>query len=202
MRSFHIGDIMPKALLEAKKPKVKLGYASHLLECISRRTFIEGAEEVGSALNRIADKTINELSRKGSVDKEAFNALVIFEDKIKGIVKQLTVQYHSEKDPAAKEKIAKIVTNSRFLANPTQDGILKKALATAKGVNGNRLVAFISLIIKQILEKNDSKPIEDFKSEINHLQQAIEKFYYHDFPFQATIKPYKDHLLGLSLIHI
>jgi hypothetical protein len=181
-------------------PKVKIGYASHLLECISRRTFLEGTQEVGSALNRIADKTISELSRKGAVDKDAFNALIVFEDKIKNILKQLTAQYHNETDPEAKSNIAKIVTSSKFLSDPSQDGILKKALAGAKNAQGNRLVVFISLIIKQIVEKNDNKPIEDFKKEINHLQQAIEKFYYNDFPFQATIKPYKAHLLGPNSI--
>jgi hypothetical protein len=141
-----------------------------------------------------------ELSRSGSADPSAFSALVVFADKVTNILTQLTKQYHEETDPEAKKKLATLILSHKFLSNPAQDGILKKALAGSKSAPGNRLAKFISTVIQLVLEKKSGHPIEDFKKEITHLREAIEKFYYGEFPFQATIKPYKEHLLGPNSI--
>lgn len=200
MKMYHVGDLISKTILESGFPKTKLGYPKHLMECISRRTFLESSALNSSTLNRVADKIMSELNRKGSLDPHAFNALVVFEDKVNGILKQLTEQYHTETDVESKKQIAKIVTGYKFLSNPSQDGILKKALAGSRSAPGNRLAKFISLIIQQVAEKKDGHPIQDFKAETKHLRDAISKFYYEGFPFQATIKPYKEYLLGSESI--
>lgn len=200
MKTYELADMIPVAIMESSMPKVKLGYGSYLTECISRRTFLEASTEAGNTLNRIADKTLAELSRKGSVDPEAFSALLIFSDKVTKILEQLTRQYHDETDPEAKKKLASLILSHKFLSNPAQDGILKKALAEAKRSSGNRLAMFISIIVRQIVDKKSGHPIEDFKKEITHLKEAIEKFYHGEFPFQATIRAYKEHLLGPNSI--
>ena len=200
MKNYITRDSIPSTILEASKPKVKMGYAKHLLECVSRRTFLEGSAVTGTILNRIADSTMEELNKKGALDSSAFSALVVFDEKINHLLKQLTQQYHTETDPEAKKNLAHIITSSKFLSNPAQDKILKNALNGSKNAQGNRLATFIRLIIQQIIEKKDVNPIEDFKKEITHLREAIEKFYYNEFPFQATIKPYKEYLLGPNSI--
>lgn len=200
MKLYELSDLIPSAIMESSIPKVKFGYAKYLTECISKRAFLEGSAVAGSTLNRIADKTMGELSRSGAIDPTAFSALVVFSDKVANILNQLTKQYHSETDQEAKQKLAKLIVSHKFLSNPAQDGILKKALAGSKSAEGNRLAKFISLIIQQVIAKKDGHPIEDFKKEITHLREAIEKFYYGEFPFQATIKPYKAHLLGPNSI--
>lgn len=200
MKMYHVKDLISSTIMESGFPKTKLGYPKHLMECITNRTFLESSALNSSTLNRVADKVIAELNRKGSVDPSAFSALVVFEDKVNNILKQLTAQYHNETDAESKKQIAKIVTGYKFLSNPAQDGILKKALAASKSAPGNRLVKFISTIIQLVAEKKDGHPIEDFKAEVTHLRDAISKFYYDGFPFQATIKPYKEHLLGSDSI--
>lgn len=200
MKTYQLSDIIPSGIMESGMPKVKIGYATYLTECISKRTFLESSNMAGGTLNRIADKTIAELSRSGSVDPSAFSALVVFADKVTNILAQLTKQYHEENDPEAKKKLATLILSHKFLSNPTQDGILKKALAGSRSATGNRLAKFISIVIQLVAEKKSGHPIEDFKKEITHLREAIEKFYYGEFPFQATIKPYKEHLLGTNSI--
>lgn len=200
MKMYHVGDLFPKTILESGFPKAKLGYPKYLTECVTRRAFLESSALNSSTLNRVADKVMAELNRKGSIDPSAFSALVVFEDKVNNILKQLTEQYHSETDVESKKQIAKIVTGYKFLSNPAQDGILKKALAASKSAPGNRLAKFISMIIQLVAEKKDGHPIQDFKAETKHLREAISKFYYDGFPFQATIKPYKEYLLGSESI--
>lgn len=200
MKTYHMRDIIPSGIMESGMPKVKLGYAKYLTECISRRSFLESSNVTGNTLNRIAEKTLAELSRTGAADPTAFSALVIFEDKVRKILEQLTKQYHAEEDPELKKNLAKMIMSHRFLSNPAQDGILKKAMLGAKSAPGNKLAKFISMVVQQIVEKKSASPIEDFKKEITHLRDAIGKFYYGEFPFQATIKPFKEHLLGPNSI--
>jgi hypothetical protein len=200
MKTYQLADIIPSGIMESGMPKVKMGYAKYLTECISKRAFLETSNVASGTLNRIADKTIAELSRSGAVDPSAFSALVVFADKVTNILHQLTKQYHEETDAEAKKKLASLILSHKFLSNPAQDGILKKALAGSKSAPGNRLAKFISMVIQLVAEKKSGHPIEDFKKEITHLREAIEKFYYGEFPFQATIKPYKTHLLGPNSI--
>lgn len=197
MRIQSLDDLFPKTLLESSITRVKLGYAKHLMECVSHRTFLESSALVASTLGRMADKVLMNLDKEDKGDPIRFNALSTFDDKISQIKNKLyDIITDKSADSSDYQYLARLYNNASFLANPSEDGILRKALNDARRSSGNRLANFIRNIIIPISEKNTSSPIEAFKKEVNTLKSEISKFYTSDFPFSATLAPYKEHLLG------
>lgn len=196
MKAYQLYDIIPERVMKSHIPRVKMGYAKFLSECVTSRIFLEAMGNPSETLNRIATQTVNAFNDKNKSDPGFFNALMVFWGKIDNIVNQLKGQYKDETDPEAKKNLANLVTSYRFLTNPEKDLIIKKALMGAKSSSGNRLAEFIRLVVENILKDNKGNPIEEFKKEATNLRDAIEKFYYEGYPFQATIKPYKEMLLG------
>lgn len=194
--TFTLDEMMPRAIFESATPKMKLGYPKFLAECVGNRTFLESSALVANTLGRIADKTLMAMEKENSADPVRFNALSTFEDKITRIREDLMEKFKAESDPKAKQHIASLYSKYKFLSNPFTDGILKNALAKAKKSPGHRLATFIKEIIIGVSDKSTTSPIEAFKQEVTHLKDAIEMFYNPEFPYQATLKGYKDALLG------
>lgn len=191
-----LDELFPKKLLESTTNKVKLGYAKHLLECVSNRTFLESSALVASTLGRMADKVLMNLDKEDKGDPIRFNALVSFDNKVSQIKSKLYEMITKDSvDHSSDAHLAKIYNNCAFLANPSEDGALRKALDGAKRSNGHRLANFIRGIILHVAEQNTSSPIEAFKRQVDILKKEIEKFFTSEFPFQKTMAPYKEHLL-------
>ena len=174
------------------------GYKSFFLECVNQRVMIESivADSTAEALGTIAKKTLKELGKEDVGETPRFNALLVFADKIVTMAAQIKNQYFEETDENKKMNLYDLYTRYRFLADPDKDALLKRAMLNAKISQGNRLAVFIQSLINQIAAKNPTSPIAEFKNQIMRLKSEIEKFYHPSFPFQATIKGYKEALLG------
>lgn len=192
---YSLDQVIPRAIMESKKPKVKLGYASHLLECVARRVFLEA--ESGAMLNRIADSVLAELGKRNSVSQDAFLVLNMFTQAVDGISRQVRGAFATDPSEENKQKMAQLAT-MRFLANPVEHAALRKAIGeTNKATDGNRVSIFISNLIRAILEKDSGKPIQEFKKQVDALEKEISRFYNSNtYPYQDSIKKFKDKLLG------
>lgn len=197
MKRFTLPDeIVPKYITESRTSAIpKLGYGKHLMECINKRTFVESATAV-RALSTVATDTMNALNRDGKGEAERFNSLVNFDDKITLISEQLKNEVINSKDEVEKKKLFKQYQDGKFLSNPARDKILRSSLNSAKKAQGNRFIAFIQGIIGGVAESNGGSPIASFKEQVGILHAEIAKFYEPSFPFQASIKGYRDFLLG------
>ena len=192
-------ESLPKSITESVRLNTNtLGYKKFFFECVNNRIIIESilADSASSALGRIATKTLSELSREDKADPVRFNALVTFANKIDTIADQIRQQHGIETDENAKYNLFDTYSKYKFLADPSKDAILKRALNAAKNTQGNRLAVFIQNIIGGVTAKNSPSPIASFKEQILRLKSEIEKFYNPAYPYQASIKGYHEFLLG------
>lgn len=190
---YSINDIVPKAMMESKSPKAKLGYAKHLMECVGKRVVLEGTALVNSTLNRIADNTISKLQSQGQGDAIGFNALVTLSDRLDKLTESIKKQYITEQDPTTKEALSKAFMSYVLFPSATEDKILKKAFTESKVSQGNRLVNFVKSVLMQI-SSTSKTPILDFKNTVSRLKTDLTRIFSNSN--LGALDGYKETLIG------